>query len=123
MTPSDTQPFTILFVEDDRSVRESTVALLTARGFRLLVASDGHEALRLLANNHVDVLFSDIVMPELNGIDLAKQAKLLQPDLKIMLMTGYYSRAAEGAAVGKLLFKPVRGIDIDAELGKLMAAG
>jgi YesN/AraC family two-component response regulator len=48
----------------------------------VLVARSGHEALRLLAQIRVDVLLADIVMLDLNGIELAKQAKLLQPDLR-----------------------------------------
>ena len=85
-------PYTILFVEDDTGVRASTAELLAMRGFRLLVAENGYEAMRLLAQNDVDVLFTDIVMPELDGIALAKEAKRLKPDLKIMFMTGYYSQ-------------------------------
>ena len=115
-------PCTILFVEDDTAVRQSTAALLASSGFCLLVATDGYEAMRLAAQNHVDVLFTDIVMFGMNGIELAKQAKLLHPDLKVMFMTGYYSRAAEAARLGRLLFKPVRGAEIESELGNLLAA-
>jgi CheY-like chemotaxis protein len=57
------EPVTVLFVEDDDGVRESVAELLAARGFRMLVAQDAGEALRLLAENRVDALFTDIVMP------------------------------------------------------------
>lgn len=116
-----TKPYTILFVEDDTAVRESTAKLLAARGFCTLVAQNGYEALQLLARHRVDVLFTDVVMPDLNGIELAKQAKLLQPDVKTMFMTGYYSRAREAAAMGRLLFKPVRGLEIAREIDALLA--
>ena len=116
-------PYTVLLVDDDLDARESTVQLLRGfRGFNVLVAEGGHEAMRLLARVHVDALLADIVMPDLNGIELAKQAKLLQPDLKVMFITGYYSRAAEAQRLGKLLFKPMRGADIETELRKLLAA-
>jgi two-component system, cell cycle response regulator CpdR len=62
-------------------------------------------------------------MPGLDGVELAKQAKMLQPDLKILLMTGYYSRALEAKEVGKLLFKPLRSRELTAELEALLAAG
>jgi CheY-like chemotaxis protein len=114
--------FTILFVEDDAGIRDSTAELLASKGFHLLVARDGREALRLLSEHHIDVLFTDIVMPEVNGIELAKQARELHPDLKIMFMTGYYSRASEAARLGTLLYKPLRGVEIEAELLKLIAA-
>jgi CheY-like chemotaxis protein len=114
--------FTILFAEDDAAVRESTAAILAARGFRLLVAKDGAEALRLLSKNPVDVLFTDVVMPDLNGIELAREAQRLRPNIKVLLMTAYYSRASEAERVGTLLFKPLRGAELEAELGKLLAA-
>lgn len=53
---------------------------------------------------------------------LARRAKRLRPDLKVMLMTGYYSRAAEAQKLGKLLFKPVRGDRLEAELRGLARA-
>ncbi len=115
-------PYTILFVEDDTPVRESTAQLLVARGFRLLVADSAFEALRLIAEQHVDVLFTDIVMYGMNGIELAKKARLHQPDIKVMFMTGYYSRATEAMQLGKLLFKPVRIAQLEAELTELLAA-
>jgi CheY-like chemotaxis protein len=66
-------------------------------------------AMRLLGQQHVDVLFTDNVMPGRNDGELAKAAKWLQPDLNVMLVTAYYGRAAEAEGLGKLLFKPVRG--------------
>jgi CheY-like chemotaxis protein len=114
------EQFTLLFVEDDPDVRESTQEILKTKGFRLLIAQDGYEAMRLLAQNHVDVLFTDIVMPGMDGVALARQAKLLKPDLKIMFMTGYYSRAAEARTLGDLIFKPVREPQIMEALKRLM---
>ena len=115
-------PYTILFVEDDDGVRASTEAILRNAGFRLLVASDAYEALRLLSGDKVDVLFTDIVMPDMDGVELAKRAKLLRPDLKIMFMTGYYSRAADAVMlkVGKLMYKPLREAQMVKELTSLV---
>ncbi len=115
-------PYTVLFVEDDVGVRESTSAILALHGVRLFVAKDGYEALDILAQEHVDVLFTDIVMPDLDGIELAKQALARQPDLKVLFMTAYYSRAGEAQRLGKLLFKPLRMREIEAELDELLAA-
>jgi DNA-binding NtrC family response regulator len=116
-------PSTILLVEDDEAVREATARTLTAQGFRLLVARDAHEAIRLIAENHVDALFTDIVMYGFNGIELAKAARKLQPEIKIMFMTGYYSAVGNAERYGKVLFKPVRSAEIEAELSKLLRAG
>jgi CheY-like chemotaxis protein len=112
------QRFTILLVDDDDLVRGSLLGLLKAHGCRVLVAADGAEALRLLAQEQVDVLFPDIIMPDLDGIELAKEAKRRRPDLHVMFATGYYSRAAEAEALGTLLFKPIR----DHELGAILAS-
>jgi two-component system cell cycle response regulator CpdR len=90
-----TAAYTILLVDDEEAVREPRAKLLSLNGFRMLVAQDGDEVLRLLGQEHVDVLFTDIAMPRLNGIELARQATLLRRDLKIIFMTGYDSRAAE----------------------------
>lgn len=66
--------FTVLFVEDDTAVRELVVALLREHGFNVLTASDGYEAIRLLVEHAVDLVFTDIVMPGLTGFELAQQA-------------------------------------------------
>jgi two-component system, cell cycle response regulator CpdR len=116
------QNATILFVEDDDGVRHSTAEILAAHGFRTLVADSAKEALPLLAREKVDILFSDVVMPGVSGIELAKEAKRHHPGIKTMLMTAYYSRAAEaGELADKLLFKPLRGTEIIAELDALLA--
>ena len=112
------QRFTVLLVDDDDLVRGSLMGLLEAHGCRVLVAASGAEALRLLAEDHVDVLFTDIIMPDQDGIALAKEAKRLNPDLRVMFATGYYSRAAEAEGLGMLLFKPIR----DHELGAILAS-
>jgi len=57
------QLLTILFAEDDAAVRYVVGEMLSEKGFRVLVASDGYEAVRLLAEHHVDLLFTDIGMP------------------------------------------------------------
>jgi DNA-binding NtrC family response regulator len=114
------QSVTILFVDDDRKVLDIIAEALSARGFRMLATDNGYEAMRLLAQEHVDVLFADVVMPGLNGIELAKQAQLLRPDLRIILATGYLSRAAEARSVAKLLFKPLRADHIEAEIRNLL---
>jgi CheY-like chemotaxis protein len=116
------QNTTILFVEDDHGVRQSTAETLARHGFHMLVAGSAEEALPLLAREKVDILFTDIVMPGLNGIELAKLAKRDHPGIKTMLMTAYYSRAAEAEVLAdKLLFKPLRGPEIIAELDALLA--
>lgn len=111
---------TVLFVEDGQPARSVTADALAHRGFRVLATDNAGEALRLLVAEPVDVLFADIVMPGINGIELAKQAKALRPGLKVLLATGYFSRAHEARAVAKLLFKPLRADQIEAEIRELV---
>jgi CheY-like chemotaxis protein len=112
------QALTVLLVDDDDLVRGSLTRLLEAHGCRVLVAASAVEAMRILAQGPVDVLFTDIIMPDQDGIELARQAKALRPNLRVMFATGYYSRAAEVANLGALLFKPIR----DRELGAILAS-
>jgi two-component system, cell cycle response regulator CpdR len=112
---------TVLLVDDDADAREITAQMLGSRGFHTILAQNGDEAMRVLAQIRPDVLLADVVMPDLNGIELAKRARRLQPDLKVVFMTGYYSRAAEAERLGKLLFKPVRGAEMEIELRNLLA--
>jgi CheY-like chemotaxis protein len=114
--------YTILFVEDDENVRESTEAILASAGFRLLVAKDGYEALRLLAENDVDVLFTDIMMPGMDGIDLASRARQRHPKIKVMFATTYSPRMADAAKLGRLMLKPVGPRQIIDGLSALLAA-
>jgi DNA-binding NtrC family response regulator len=113
-------PYTILLVEDDDGVRDSTEAALVSAAFRLLVASNGLQALRLLENDKVDVLLTDVVMPEMSGIELAEHVREWYPEIKIMLMTGYSSHAKQAERLGKLLFKPVRATQMITELTELL---
>jgi len=111
---------TILFVDDDDEVRAPLAAQVRADGFRVLEARNTPEALRILAQEHIDVLFTDVVMPEPDGIELAERARHLRPHIRVIFATGYLLRAATADKMGKLLFKPVRAKDILGALGELM---
>jgi len=114
-----TQTLTVLFVDDEDDVRAPLAAQVRIAGFRVLEARNTPEALRVLAQEHVDVLFTDVVMPEPDGIELAERARHLRPDIRIIFATGYLLRAATADKMGKLLFKPVRAKDILGALGDL----
>src|SRR5690348_11086435 len=80
---------TILLVEDASAVRDAFVEILRARDCKILTAADGYEAIHLLTLHYVDLLLTDIKMPGLSGYELAAQAKLLCPFLKVLYTTGY----------------------------------
>ncbi len=82
---------TILMVEDERVVRDMTQKLLTRMGYDVHSASNGLDALALIKkNSHVfDLLLTDVVMPEMNGRELAEKARELIPDVKVIFTSGY----------------------------------
>jgi YesN/AraC family two-component response regulator len=115
------EAFTILLVDDDELVRAPLARLLSTHGVRVLTAASAIEAMRVLAQERVDVLFTDIVMPDKDGIELARQAQQLHPGIRLMFATGYFSRAATAAQLGKLLFKPLRASEIEAALNDVLS--
>jgi PAS domain S-box-containing protein len=86
---------TILVVEDDRDVRAYLVELLRDLNYRVLGAHDAVSALGLIENGeiHIDLLLTDVVLPGMNGRQLAEQAKNRRPDLKVLFTTGYSRNA------------------------------
>jgi signal transduction histidine kinase len=88
----------ILIVEDNEDVREVVVALIKDLGYNVVVACDGHEALKLLrSDGAIDLLFTDVVMPNgMNGIALASAATAVNKELKVILTSGYPARTSSG---------------------------
>lgn len=119
------EPLTVLFVEDESDLRALVMGMLLAKGFRVFAAADGIDALHILHRHHVDLLFTDIVMPGINGVLLAKHAREVQPGLKLLFTTGYVQRAIERDAVryGPVLFKPLRHTEIIQEVEALLGPG
>ena len=84
---------TILVVDDEPSIREFVCRVLHKRGYVTAVAADGHEALAIaLTLGPVDLLLTDLVMPKMNGDELARQLCVQQPDLKVLYFTGFSDR-------------------------------
>jgi CheY-like chemotaxis protein/two-component sensor histidine kinase len=81
---------TVLVVEDDDAVRKLVAKILSEAGWRVLVTSSAREALSL-ANwePSIDVLVTDVVMPEINGHELAQRLLALRPDLRVLYISGY----------------------------------
>ncbi len=84
----------VLVVEDDPDVREYSVRVLGELGYQVIEASDGPSAITLLEAGHpVDLLFTDVVLPTMNGRELARHAAGLRPGLKVIFTTGYTRNA------------------------------
>lgn len=78
----------ILIVDDVEDVRESLALILEDDGFSTIQAANGLEAMQVMAAHPVDVLITDILMPEMDGIELSTEARNKFPELKIMLISG-----------------------------------
>jgi len=99
----------ILIVEDQLALLAVTGAFLADKGYRVSAASTAAGALELLETRDVDILLTDIVLPgEMNGFELARQARALRPDLKVIYCTGESELGPEqiGQSYGPLLKKP-----------------
>ncbi len=116
----------VLLAEDDRAVRRLVVSELTRRGFTVLEAEDGATALELFRRekDRVDILVTDVVMPRMNGADLAKAAEKIRPGLKILFISGHPERAGAGldpAGVTNLLMKPFTADTLAARIKEVIA--
>ncbi|MEV0900875.1 PAS domain S-box protein [Actinoplanes sp. NPDC049802] len=80
---------TVLVVEDEDALREVTCRILRRGGYTVLAADGGDEALRLAAEHTVDVLLTDVIMPNMLGKDLAGAVRSRWPDTKVLFMSGY----------------------------------
>ena len=103
---------TILIVDDEKLERRGIRFLLKREGdFQILEAANGKDALGILASNHVDILFSDVKMPYMNGLELTKAVREDHPDMEIVIFSGYndfsYAREALRYGVVDYVLKPV----------------
>lgn len=109
---------TILLVEDEAIVRDLVVALLEPEGYTVVQAINGLEAIRLFEDQEgkIDLVISDIVMPEMGGKQLFEVLRQRDPTLKFILMTGYSTdpigAQAEGSLKPVMLHKPFSPLDL-----------
>jgi two-component system cell cycle response regulator CpdR len=116
---------TILLAEDDDSLRNFLARALERAGHEVRICADGDEAVAALADGPYDLLLTDIVMPGVDGIELAREAAAKQPGLRIMFITGFAAvalTAAQTAPQAKVLSKPVHLREIVAEVERMIAA-
>jgi CheY-like chemotaxis protein len=108
----------VLVVDDDPDVREYAVSVLEEFGYRVVAAADGESALEILGRGEgVDLLFTDVVMPGLNGFEVARLATAHRPELKVLFASGY---ATDLTPAGRLLKKPYRPAELQREIEALL---
>jgi len=82
----------ILIVDDEERIRHALSYALTLSGHHVITASDGHEALELFKNGSYDIAFVDLKMPRMNGWEVTNAIKQMDPDVMVVLMTGWSVR-------------------------------
>jgi two-component system cell cycle response regulator CpdR len=112
----------ILLAEDDESMRLYLARALEKVGYSVTAVDRGTAALPLLQTEPFDLLLTDIVMPEMDGIELAQQAAAIAPDMRVMFITGFAAvalKASKAAPTAKVLSKPFHLKDLVAEVDRL----
>ncbi len=117
---------TILLAEDDDSMRRFLARALERAGYDVVSYGNGAEAFEGLKEKSVTLLLTDIVMPEMDGIELAKRGSELNPDMKIMFITGFAAVALqhydEAPKQSRILSKPIHLKDLVREVDRMLAA-
>jgi len=90
-TPAENRPPRILVVDDERSMRELLAIVLRREGYEVLLAENGRSAIQTLEKEPVDILISDIKMPDLSGVDVLRAAKQIDQDILGIMMTAFAS--------------------------------
>ena len=117
-------PVTVLAIDDQPVNLRLLDAVLTPRGHRVLTAPSGAEGLALLETHEVDLVLLDIVMPEMDGIELAQKAGEMCPDLRVMFITGFAAvtlKAGKAMPQARVLSKPFHLRDLVAEVDRMFA--
>jgi two-component system cell cycle response regulator CpdR len=117
----------ILLAEDDEDMRRFLARALENAGYQVVSFNNGLSAYERLREEPFHLLLTDIVMPEMDGIELARKASELDPDLKIMFITGFAAVALNpdmnAPRNAKILSKPFHLRDLVSEVGRLITAG
>ena len=103
----------ILVIDDEMAIRDVTAATLRSYGYRVLTAADGSEGIALYAQNpDVAVVLTDMLMPVLDGPTTIRALRKLNPNVRVIGMSGYTRQRMSGAAPDLLLQKPFRAADL-----------
>jgi two-component system cell cycle response regulator CpdR len=126
ITPEGQLKGRILLAEDDEDMRRFLAKALKNAGYQVVSFDNGMSAYERLREEPFNLLLTDIVMPQMDGIELARKAAELDPDLKIMFITGFAAVALnadlEAPKDAKILSKPFHLRDLVSEVSRLIAA-
>ena len=116
----------VLVVDDDPAVRKSFDRVLSGKGYAVITAETGEDALRKLNEEKYDIVYSDIRMPGMSGLEVAENVKARRPWTPVVIITGYGTDAAEArakaAGVASFLHKPLSPEMIEDSARDVLAA-
>lgn len=120
-----TEKSRVLLVDDDEIFGATTAKFLSAAGLEVTAVPDYRAALQIIESDAVvDLLLTDIVMPNrINGLALARMARLRRPKLKIIYLSGYDIPQIAAEALGPVLRKPIENQLLVDEIRRLLAEG
>jgi two-component system cell cycle response regulator CpdR len=111
----------ILVVDDDDSLRGFVAKALSKEGFDVIEAEDGSVAWdQLQSSDDIDLLLTDIVMPNMDGVELSTKAICANPDIKVMFMTGFTGMASQLDNKTTVIAKPFHLNDIVAQVQRTL---
>jgi len=100
----------LLYVEDEAATREQVSRVLAARGYRVTVAENGEQALEFFSEQPPDIVLTDIVMPKMNGLEMARAMRAKSPEIQIACMTAFsetsYLIKAIDIGINQFILKP-----------------
>ena len=120
---NETNGIKILLAEDDEIMRTYLTSALGKAGYSVTAVSCGTDAIPHLENERFELLLSDIVMPEMDGIELAQKCNELSPDTKVMFITGFAAvslKASREQPNAKVLSKPFHLRDLVMEVERVI---
>ncbi|MBS0283710.1 MAG: response regulator [Proteobacteria bacterium] len=115
----------ILLAEDDQVMREYLTRALERSGYAVTAVDRGTAALPLIETERFDLLLTDIVMPEMDGIELAQKAADIAPDMRVMFITGFAAvtlKAGKAMPQARVLSKPFHLRDLVLEVDRMFEA-
>jgi two-component system cell cycle response regulator CpdR len=116
----------ILLAEDDHSMREYLKRALERTGYEVDAVESGTAAMPLLEKEKYDLLLTDIVMPGMDGIELAQEASAMAPEMRVMFITGFAAVALKNNKTppnARVLSKPFHLRDLVLEVDRMFEVG
>ena len=124
------EPATILLVDDEELLRAGVQEMLEMSGYKVITATNGHEAMVCLKQHTIDLVITDLVMPKMDGVDLVEQIRQIRPDLPVIVVSGstrnimqrYGIESIQVPGADASLSKPFKGVDLMSQIKELLGS-